>query len=117
QLIGGIIILLAAAVASGQMGFRPTALAVGSVAFQSIVVAFISFLAWSWLLRKYHASRLGDFSFMTLLFGIFFGVWLLDEPMDTSFLIGAVLVALGIVLVSGYTWMKQLAQQRLQTRP
>src|SRR5690554_3787351 len=40
QLVGGFIILFAAAVMSGQMGFRPTALAVGSVAFQSIIVAF-----------------------------------------------------------------------------
>ncbi|WP_397475867.1 DMT family transporter [Pusillimonas sp.] len=108
QLIGGFVILLAAAVISGQMSFRPTALAISSIAFQSIIVGFISFLAWFWLLTKYLASRIGVFSFMTPLFGIFFGVWLLDEPLDTSFLIGAVLVATGIVMVSGYMWMKQL---------
>lgn len=107
QLIGGFIILLAAAALSNQMSFRPTALAIGSVAFQSIIVSFISFLAWFWLLRNYLASRLGVFSFMTPLFGIFFGVWLLDEPLDPSFVVGAVLVAAGIVLVSGYTWMRQ----------
>lgn len=111
QLIGGFIILMAAAVISGQTGFRPTALAISSVAFQSIIVAFISFLAWFWLLTKYLASRIGVFSFMTPLFGIFFGVWLLDEPLDASFLIGAVFVAVGIVMVSGYTWMKQLLQK------
>lgn len=111
QLIGGFIILFAAAAFSGQMGFRLTALAVSSVAFQSIVVGFASFLAWFWLLRKYLASRLGVFSFMTPLFGIFFGVWLLDEPLDTSFMIGAALVAFGIVLVSGYAWLRQLLQR------
>lgn len=114
QLIGGFIVLMAAAMVSGQMAFRPTALAIGSVAFQSIIVGFLSFLAWFWLLTKYLASRLGVFSFMTPLFGIFFGVWLLDEPLDTSFLIGAVLVAIGIVLVSGYTWLKQLVLRYMQ---
>jgi len=116
QLIGGFIILFAAALFSGQMGFRPTPVAVSSVLFQCIAVAFISFLAWFWLLRRYLASRLGVFSFMTPLFGIFFGVWLLDEPLDTSFLIGAVLVAVGIVLVSGYAWMRQFLQRRARAR-
>lgn len=114
QLIGGFLILFSAALISGQMSFRPTALAISSIAYQSIIVAFISFLAWFWLLTKYLASRLGVFSFMTPLFGIFFGVWLLDEPLDTSFLIGAILVAIGIVMVSGYTWMKQLAGRHTQ---
>jgi len=108
QLIGGFIILIVAAALFDQLSFRPTALAIGSVAFQSIVVAFISFLTWFWLLRKYLASRLGVFSFMTPLFGIFFGVWLLNEPLDPSFLIGALLVVTGIILVSGHVWIRQL---------
>lgn len=116
QLIGGFIILIAAAAYSDQMDFRLTTLAVSSVAFQSIVVAFISFLAWFWLLRKYLASRLGVFSFMTPLFGIFLGVWLLNEPLDTSFVIGSALVAAGIVLVSGYAWLRQFLQRAAQPR-
>jgi len=116
QLVGGFIILFGSAVASGQLGFRPTALAISSVLFQCIVVAFISFLAWFWLLRKYLASRLGVFSFMTPLFGIFFGVWLLNEPLDPSFLAGAVLVAVGIVLVSGYSWIRQALQKGARSR-
>jgi drug/metabolite transporter (DMT)-like permease len=31
------------------------------------------------------ASRLGVFSFLTPLFGMAFGVWLLDETLDSSF--------------------------------
>lgn len=112
QLIGAFALLLAAALVSGQTGFRPTSLAIGSVVFQTIVVAFISLLAWFWLLRNYLASRVGVFSFMTPMFGIVFGVWLLDEPLDPNFVIGAVMVGAGIVLVSGYTWMQQLAQRR-----
>lgn len=114
QLIGGFIILLVAAALFDQLSFRPTALAISSVAFQSIVVAFVSFLTWFWLLRKYLASRLGVFSFMTPLFGIFFGVWLLDEPLDPSFVIGALLVVAGIILVNGSAWVTQLALKARQ---
>lgn len=108
QLVGACILLLAVAVITGQTQFRPTALAISSVTFQSLIVAFASFLAWFWLLRNYLASRLGVFSFMTPLFGIIFGVWLLDEPLDPSFMVGALLVVTGIVLVSGDTWLRQL---------
>jgi drug/metabolite transporter (DMT)-like permease len=65
-------------------------------------VSFASFLVWFWLLRKYLASRLGVFSFLTPLFGIVFGAWLLNEPIEASFLLGAMPVLLGIISVSGW---------------
>jgi drug/metabolite transporter (DMT)-like permease len=44
---------------------------------------------------------------MTPLFGIVFGAWLLHEPIEASFLAGAVPVLVGIVLVSGGgTWLR-----------
>ena len=45
---------------------------------------------------------------MTPLFGIAFGVWLLDEPLEASFLIGAILVLAGVILVSGDDGWKAL---------
>ena len=51
------------------------------------------------------SSRLGVFSFLTPLFGIVFGAWLLNEPIELSFLLGAVPVLIGIVLVSGAGWV------------
>ena len=71
-----------------------------SLLFHSVIVSFGSFLLWFWLLRKYLASQLGVFSFMTPLFGIVLGAWLLNESIETSFVVGAVPVMLGIVLVS-----------------
>ncbi|MAK56531.1 MAG: EamA family transporter [Pusillimonas sp.] len=111
QLIGGFLILLLATVVTGQTAVNFTPQVIASVAFQATVVSFFSFLAWFWLLRKYLASRIGVFSFMTPMFGIVLGVWLLGEPLDPSFLFGAVLVALGIVLVSGHAWLRQYALQ------
>lgn len=111
QLVVGCMLLTLAAVALGQAGFRPTPIAWGSLLFQSVVVSFASYLTWFWLLRHYLASRLGVFSFLTPLFGVAFGVWLLDEPLEASFLAGALLVCAGIVLVSGHAWFKALARR------
>ena len=106
QLLGAAVILTPAAVALDQAAIRPSAVALGSLAFQAVVVSFLSFLAWFSLLRVYLASRLGVLSFMTPLFGIGFGVWILDEPLDLGFVAGALLVIAGILLVSGHEWIQ-----------
>ncbi|WP_018151957.1 DMT family transporter [Leeia oryzae] len=108
QLLVGLVLLLVAAALLGQLRFNPSPLALASLAFQSVVVSFASFLTWFWLLRKYLASRLGVFSFMTPLFGVMFGVALLHEPLEHGFVIGALLVLAGVILVSGYEWFLQL---------
>lgn len=108
QLVGAFVVLLAASWLTGQATVNSTVLGWSSVVIQGVVIAFGSYLTWFWLLRKYLASRLGVFSFMTPMFGIVFGVWLLNEPLDPSFVIGAVLVTVGIVMVSGYAWLKAL---------
>ena len=83
-------------------------MAASSLLFQILLVSFASFLAWFWLLRHYLASRLGVLSFMTPLFGIGFGVWLLGEPLEPNFIAAALLVLVGILLVSGHQWMVQV---------
>ena len=88
-----------------------------SVASQeSVVVSFASFLAWFWLLRHYLASRLGVFSVMTPLFGMLFGAWLLDEPIEAGFLVGAIPVLVGIVLVSAGPWLGQIWADTFKAR-
>ncbi|MFY0479149.1 DMT family transporter [Achromobacter marplatensis] len=104
--------LLAYAAATDQEAIRYTQAAVLSVAFQSVVVALSSYLAWFWLLRRYLASRLSILSFMTPLFGVSFGVLILDEPLDAGFVIGAALVLAGITLVSGGEVIRNLLRRR-----
>ena len=84
----------------GALTQNPSPTIWASLLFHSVIVSFGSFLLWFWLLRKYLASQLGVFSFMTPLFGIVLGAWLLNESIETSFVVGAVPVMLGIVLVS-----------------
>nr|WP_295775146.1 DMT family transporter [Rhodoferax sp.] len=115
QLVAACALLLGAAFATGQAHFIPTPTVWASLLFHSVVVSFASFLLWFWLLRKYLASRLGVFSFMTPLFGMVLGAWLLHEPIEARFLIGAVPVLLGIVLVSGGgEWVVRTVGARLR---
>lgn len=108
QLLGGFIGLMVAADLLRQTSIKFSAVAIGSMIFHSVIVSFASYLAWFWLLKKYLASRLGVFSFLTPLFGVLFGVWLLDEPLEPSFVVGSILVLAGVVLVSGHAWLAQL---------
>jgi drug/metabolite transporter (DMT)-like permease len=102
QLGVGFVVLLASAAATGQLGrVSLTPIAVSSLLFQGVVISFASYLAWFWLLRRYLASRVSVFSFMTPLFGVTFGVLLLGEPVTSPFLGGALLVLAGITLVTG----------------
>ena len=108
QLMVGFVGLLMIALLTGQIGMVTlTPLAIGSVLFQGLVVSFVSYLTWFWLLRKYLASNLAVFSFITPLFGVTFGVVLLGEPLSVNFVLGAVLVLLGVVLVSAEPWVRR----------
>lgn len=82
-----------------RLSFTPVAWA--SVLFQGIVVSFASYLTWFSLLRRYLATGLAVFSFMTPIFGVVFGVIVLGEPLTPAFLAGAALVLAGITVVSG----------------
>ena len=101
QLAVSAVVLLALALGLGEARVDTvTPLAVASLAYQAIVVAFVSYLVWFWLLTRYVASRLSVFSFLTPLFGVTFGVLLLGESFSLRFLLAAALVLTGIALVN-----------------
>ncbi len=113
QLGVAFVLLLGYCAISGQLGpIRWTPISIGSVLLQGVVVSFVSYLAWFWLLRRYLASNMAVFSFMTPLFGVTFGVLILDEPLSLSFVMGAVLVLLGIMLVSNHAWLRRQLRGR-----
>jgi len=73
---------------------------VASLAYQGVIVAFASYLAWFWLLTRYLAARLSVLSFLTPMFGVLFGVIFLSERLTGSFAVAALLIASGIALVN-----------------
>jgi drug/metabolite transporter (DMT)-like permease len=70
------------------------------MAYQIAIVAFASYLAWFWLLTRYLAGRLLVFSFLTPLFGVWFGMLLMGDRPSPGFFFAAALVVGGIVLVN-----------------
>ncbi|MFM0646226.1 DMT family transporter [Paraburkholderia bryophila] len=101
QLAVSAVVLLALAVGLGEAHVETvTPLALMSLAYQAVIVAFVSYLVWFWLLTRYIASRLSVFSFLTPLFGVSFGVLLLGESFSLRFLMAAALVLVGIALVN-----------------
>lgn len=85
----------------GEPGFvKLTPIALGSLLYQGLIVAFASYLAWFWLLTKYMAARLSVFAFLTPLFGVIAGVVVLSEPITPAFIGAVVMVGAGIYLVN-----------------
>ncbi|MDZ4255584.1 MAG: DMT family transporter [Sulfuritalea sp.] len=71
-----------------------------AMAYQVVIVAFVSYLAWFWLLTRYLAGRLLVFSFLTPLFGVGFGMVLMGDQPSLHFFAAAAMVVGGIVLVN-----------------
>lgn len=71
-----------------------------SLALQTAIGAFASYLAWMWMLRHYPATRLSSFTFLTPLFALVLGVVWLGEPLTAQLVLALVGVAVGIVLVN-----------------
>jgi drug/metabolite transporter (DMT)-like permease len=95
------VVLPAASLLAGERGiFAPTPLVLGALAYQIVVVAFASYVAWFWLLTRYPASRLAAFSFLTPIFGVAAGGLLLGEPVGPALLGAVALIAAGIWLVN-----------------
>jgi drug/metabolite transporter (DMT)-like permease len=78
----------------------PSALAVGSLLYQTVWVVALTYIAWFALIQRYSASRLSVFTFLTPLFGIAAGHLVLGEALTPLFAAAAALVVLGLVLVN-----------------
>ncbi len=101
QLAMATVILLVASRLLGEPGMPAiTPWIAASMIYQGAIVAFASFLVWFWLLTRYFAARLSAFSFLTPLFGVLAGAVILSEPLSPLFVVAALLVAAGIVLVN-----------------
>jgi drug/metabolite transporter (DMT)-like permease len=80
--------------------FSPIPVALAALVYQSVVVAFISYLAWFSMIHSYPVSRLAAFTFLTPLFGVLLSGLLLGESITILLCIGLGLVVTGIYLVN-----------------
>lgn len=97
QLAVSALVLPPLSLAFGEAGvFAPGAVVWASLAFQVLVVASASYLAWFWLITRYAATRLSSFSFLTPVMGVIAGVLLLDETLTPAVFVALALVGAGI---------------------
>lgn len=75
-------------------------LVLASLFYQSVVVAFASYLVWFWLIHRHTVSRLAAFTFMAPLFGVILGGLVLKEPVTVLIWIGLACVACGVYVVN-----------------
>ena len=81
-------------------GLDYSALAWGSLALQTVVGAFVTYLAWMWMLRHYPATQMSTFTLLTPVFALVLGVVLLGEPLTLQLVLALAGVVAGIVLVN-----------------
>ncbi len=83
-----------------QRGWSYSGYAWFSIALQTVIGAFATYLAWMWLVRHYPATRISSFTFLTPLFALVFGVVLLKEPLTLQLVLALLGVGVGILLVN-----------------
>lgn len=101
QLVVSAPVLAVCAVLFGErMTVVPSALALWSLAYQTIWVVSVTFVIWFAMVARYSANRLSSFTFLTPLFGVAAGHLMLGEPLTPAFAAAVALVAAGLLLVN-----------------
>jgi drug/metabolite transporter (DMT)-like permease len=101
QLAVSIPMLAAGALLMGErIAVMPGAAALGWLAYQTFWVVSVTFAIWFAMVQRYSASRLSAFTFLTPLFGVASGHFVLGEPISWAFALAVALVIAGLVLVN-----------------
>ena len=83
-----------------ERSYDVTASVAVALFYQGTIVAAFCFVAWTGLLRRHSVSQVSAFNFTTPLLGVLLSWVLLAEPVSSGFVLGVLLIALGIYLVT-----------------
>jgi drug/metabolite transporter (DMT)-like permease len=101
QLAVSIPMLAIGTLAMGErMAATPSAWSLGWLAYQTFWVVSLTYAVWFTMVQRYSASRLSAFTFLTPLFGVASGHFVLGEPISWAFGLAVALVVGGLVLVN-----------------
>jgi len=90
------IILICAYILEDKWIFNININVLASVGYQSIIIAFATYLIWFMLIHRYPVARLSVFTFLTPVFGVLFGVIVLGEKTTAGLILGLICVSIGI---------------------
>ena len=94
------ILALGAAVSGESITQMPGSLAWGLMIYQTVWIVGTTFLIWVFLIKNYSASKLSSFTFMTPLFGVIGGYFVMHDTLTLAFAGAALLVMAGLYLVN-----------------
>src|SRR5947209_9509460 len=83
-----------------RMPTQVSAISWGSLAYQTLWVVCITYMGWFWMISHYRAGELSAFTFLTPIFGVAAGHFLLGDAIAPGFAVAVALVAGGILLVN-----------------
>jgi drug/metabolite transporter (DMT)-like permease len=83
-----------------HMSRVPSWPAIGALVYQTVWIVSVTFAIWFAMIARYSANRLSAFTFLSPLFGVAAGHFLLGEPLNEAFAVSVALVAAGLVLVN-----------------
>jgi drug/metabolite transporter (DMT)-like permease len=85
---------------SGPLIRDPDMLSVLSFLFQSMFVVAVTYPLWFWMVRRYPASKLSNFAFLTPAFGVLLSGLLLNEPLGWKIFAALGLIGLGLIIIN-----------------
>lgn len=101
QVAVSIPILAFGAIVSGEsITHMPGPVAWALMAYQAVWIVGTTFLIWIFLIKTYSASKLSSFTFMTPLFGVIGGYFVMHDTLTLAFAGAALLVMAGLYLVN-----------------
>lgn len=100
QLAVSAVVMLAISPLFGDLIRNPTWLHISGLMFQSICVVSLGFMLWFWLLKRYKASGVAAFSFLSPVLAVLLGWALLNEALEPQVWVALGLVLMGIYLVN-----------------
>ncbi|MCK4203254.1 DMT family transporter [Brucella pituitosa] len=85
---------------SGPLIRDPDMLSVLSFLFQSMFVVAVTYPLWFWMVRRYPASKLSNFAFLTPAFGVLLSGVLLNEHLGWKIFVALALIGLGLIIIN-----------------
>jgi drug/metabolite transporter (DMT)-like permease len=83
-----------------RMAAMPSAASLSWLTYQTFWVVSLTYAVWFAMVQRYSASRLSAFTFLTPLFGVASGHFVLGEPISWAFGVAVALVIGGLILVN-----------------
>ena len=100
--VSAVLLTAAAFLFEGPPAMPHSLMAWSSLAYQTVVVAALSFLAWFALIARYSATKLSVFTFLTPLLAALAGIALLGERIDGHHVLALLCIVAGIIVVNIY---------------